>query len=78
MILWKFVKTYNNIHIVLKVSFENKFQTHSQYQNTLQLITFALVSNDPNPQNVPPPIAEPPILSNDDSDSTYNKQTNKQ
>lgn len=77
MILHEFIKTCKTIKIVLNLLSENKFQTSSQYQNTLQF-TFALVSNDPKPQNVPPPIAEPPILSNDDSDSTYNIQTNKQ
>lgn len=35
-------------------------------------ITFPLVSNEPNPQNVPPPVAVPPTLSNTSSDCTYN------
>ena len=34
-------------------------------------ITFALVSNDPNPQKVPPPVAVPPMRSYLVSDSTY-------
>ena len=37
--------------------------------------TFAPVKIDPNPQNVPPPVAVPPILSNLDSLSTFNIET---
>jgi len=33
----------------------------------------AFVNNEPNPQKVPPPVAVPPILSYESSDSTYNE-----
>jgi len=33
--------------------------------------TFAFVNNEPKPQNVPPPIDVPPILTYELSDSTY-------
>lgn len=38
--------------------------------------TLALVSKEPSPQNVPPPVAVPPILSYCSSDSTFKTQFN--
>lgn len=43
---------------------------HKSLRN-YKFYTFLFVSNDPNPQNVPPPVAVPPTLSNTLSDSTY-------
>lgn len=40
-----------------------------------EILAFAFVSMDPSPQNVPPPIDVPPILSNEVSDSTYSNTT---
>ena len=41
----------------------------------IRFYTFAPVKMDPNPQNVPPPVAVPPILSNFDSLSTLSIET---
>ena len=51
----------------------NDFQTEfreAKYR-PVNFLTFALVSNEPSPQNVPPPVAVPPMRSYFSSDSTY-------
>lgn len=40
------------------------------WKHYINLNTFLFVSSDPNPQNVPPPVAVPPTRSNTSSDST--------
>ena len=63
--------------------YESKFERmnrnlvadHGMSHHLKTNLTFALVSNDPNPQNVPPPVAVPPTLSNSSSDSTFRMLT---
>lgn len=60
-----------NVHFVVIIVKRNYWM----YKKLYKFHTFLFVSNDPNPQNVPPPVAVPPILSNISSDSTYKNKS---